>query len=328
MLSILEKRTLIFLFLIYNIGMHIGPYSEIWDENIPETEQPDPTLKGLDLRSNTSILRTMLDSQTKAIQSIEAALPALSSAADAIVTKLSDPSSRLIHGGAGSSGLLAMQDAMELNPTFDWPLERQVFLMAGGDKARLTPIGPEEDNIRTVDDAVKDNNICNKDVVIIVAASGTTPFSVRLLKAANKVGALTISIANNPDTELLNLADHGICLKSGPEIIAGSTRLAAGTAQKAALGMLSSLIMTRLGHVIDGFMVNMVANNQKLYERASRIVASISQCSLEKATNALDETKGAIKPAILVCLGLNQADAKIMLEKTGGDLRHAMEGLV
>jgi N-acetylmuramic acid 6-phosphate etherase len=305
--------------------MHIGPYTEIWGTDTPETERADPALIGMDLLSNDAILRKFLDSQLQAIRSVDTAIPALGAAANEIAEKLSDPDSRLIHAGAGSSGLLAMQDAMEMNPTFDWPLERQVFLMAGGDKARLQPIGPEEDNAKAGQEAARKHHINEKDVVIVVAASGTTPFSVDLLQASKEAGALTIAIANNPDTTMLNIAHHGIFLRSGPEVISGSTRMAAGTAQKAALGMLSSLVMIRMGHVVDGFMVNMVANNHKLQDRAARIVASIGNCNLDAARQALKKSDGAIKSAILIIQGLDFEQAEAVLQKAKGNLRQALK---
>lgn len=308
--------------------MHIGLESDFLDLQLPETEQRYPSAKGLDLKSNTEILRIFLESQSQAVKSIEAAIPVIGAAAADIANKLAHADSRLIHAGAGSSGLLAMQDAMEMNPTFDWPLTRQIFLMAGGDQARLLPIGPEEDNAAAGKSAASEHNICSNDVVIAVAASGTTPFSVDVLSAAKERGALTVAIVNNAETAMLDIADHGIYVRSGPEVIAGSTRLAAGTAQKAALGMLSSLVMLRLGHVVDGFMVNMVANNSKLHDRAARIVSSIAECSQQSARNALEQSSGSIKQAILIALGETAPAAVSNLEKSKGNLRQSMQALM
>lgn len=311
----------------YYIGMHIGLYKHIWGDDTPATEQADPAYKGLDLLGGEEILSHLLDGQARAVEAVRQAIPSINTAAEAIAEKLCDVRSRIIHAGAGSSGLLAMQDAMELNPTFGWPLDRQVFLMAGGDEARLKPIGVAEDNIEAGIKAASDNDISAHDVVIVVAASGTTPFSVGLLQAAQKTGALTIAIANNPNTPMLEIAEHKIYLESGPEVVAGSTRMGAGTAQKATLGMLSTLVMTKMGHVVDGFMINMVADNEKLVERAARIVASIAEVNLDKAHSALIDTKGFIKPAILVASGLTKGAADKALAAADGNLRHALDEL-
>ncbi len=304
--------------------MYIGLYKKIWGNNAPATETPDPKYKGLDLLSGTEILTHLLDGQARAVQSVYAAIPQLDKAADAISQKLQNNNSRLIYAGAGSAGLLALQDAMEINPTFGWPLERQLFLMAGGDDARLKPIGAAENSYYSGEIEIKQHNITSDDIVIIVSASGTTPYSLGLLEAAIKVKALTVAIANNPGSKMLLLADHNICLESGVEVIAGSTRLGAGTAQKAALGMLSTLFMSKMGHIVDGFMVNMVADNEKLVERAARIVASIAEVELNNAERALRQTKGVIKPAILIAMGLTLNLAEAKLAKADGNLRLVM----
>ncbi len=304
--------------------MHIGLYENIWGKNIPATEVADPAYKGLDMLSGAEVLDQLLGGQMRAIQSVKPAIPQLDAAADAIASRLCVPESRLIHAGAGSSGLLAMQDAMEMNPTFGWPIDHQVFLMAGGDEARLSPIGIAEDDLESGRNAAAQHTINSSDVVIIVAASGTTPYSVGLLEAAQNANALTVAIVNNPNTKMLELADHKICLDSGPEVIAGSTRMGAGTAQKAALGMLSTLTMMKMGHIVDGFMVNMVADNDKLLTRAARIVASIAEVDLTVADAALQKSKGIIKPAILVAMGLTIDSAEEALSKTDGNLRQAM----
>ncbi len=304
--------------------MYIGLYKKIWGNDIPATEMPDPKYKGLDLLSGEEMLSHLFDGQVRAIESVRDVIPQLDQTADAISKRLKNKDSRLIYAGAGSAGLIAMQDAMEMNPTFGWPLERQIFLMAGGDQARLQPIGSAESNYDHGFEEIKQHSITNNDVVIIVSASGTTPYCLGLLEAAIKIGALTISIANNPNSKMLLIADHNICLESGVEVISGSTRLGAGTAQKAALGMLSSLFMSKMGHIVDGFMVNMIADNEKLVTRATRIVASIADIELNNAENALKQTKGAIKPAVLIAMGLTLNLAEAELAKANGNLRLVM----
>lgn len=294
---------------------------------LPRTEQLDPSSRGIDARANADALDALWDGQVRAVASVEAAIPQLSKAAASIVERLGNTEGRLIYAGAGSSGLLAMQDGMEMTQTFSWPASRLIFLMAGGDKARLTQIGVEEDNADAATRDLEKINLTKDDVVIAVAASGTTPYTVSMLKQANRVGALTVGIANNENTDVLNLASCPVFLDSGPEVIAGSTRLGAGTAQKAALGMLSTLVMMRLGHVVDGWMVSVVADNFKLRGRACRIVSDISGCVYEDAKRALEKTSGDVKPAILVALGASAEKSNELLSQSNGQLRAAMKNL-
>jgi len=292
---------------------------------LAETERADARYKGFDTWSDTDALAALWQGQQNAIASLKPALPAISAAVTDLAKKLRHGEGRLIYAGAGSSGLLAMQDGMEMTPTFSWPPERLVFLMAGGDAARLYPVGVVEDD---ADAAMRDaatTSITSADVVIGVAASGTTPYTVGLMGAAKTAGALTIAIVNNANTPLAALADHAIVLLSGPEVIAGSTRLAAGTAQKAALGLMSSLLMTRLGHVIDGYMISLTADNIKLRDRASRMIADIASVNQDSASAALENCAGQVKPAILVATGMTPTDAHDALAATGGDLRRTLK---
>jgi len=289
------------------------------------TELASVRYKGLDCWGNDDVLTAIWEGQVRALSGVAGAVPALGEAAVAIVRSLGDDRSRLAYAGAGSSGLLAMQDAAELTPTFGWPTERLVFLMAGGDAARLSPSATGEDDVAAAERDVADAEIAATDVVIAVAASGTTPYTVRLVEAAGQRGALTVGLANNPDTPLLECADHPVLLSSGPEVIAGSTRLGAGTAQKAALGMLSTLVMTRLGHVMDGHMVSVVAGNDKLRERAVRMVGDIAAVSAETAAAAVDTCDGDVKQAALVASGLTRDAARAALDHADGNLRLALE---
>ena len=293
----------------------------------PITERPSLNSKGMDSWNNEAVLSALWDGQVRAIASVEAAIPQISEAATAITSQLNETTGRLVYVGAGSSGLLAMQDGMEMTPTFNWPASRLVFLMAGGEKARLTPIGVEEDDDAAAIRDTTNINLTRDDVVIAVAASGTTPYTVSVLKQARKVNALTVGIANNSNTDVLTLSSFPILLDSGAEVIAGSTRLGAGTAQKAALGMLSSLVMTRLGHVVDGWMVSMIADNTKLKARAERMVSDISHCSDKVAQAALEQSGGDVKLAVLIALGTDLEHAKQQLLKTNGHLRAAMTNL-
>ena len=291
------------------------------------TEEFSPRYKGLDLWPDAEVLAAFWDGQMAAVAAVRPALPAIAAAAAAVAARLGEGGGRLVYGGAGTSGLLAIQDGMEMNSTFGWPPERLLLLMAGGDQARLQITGGDEDDAQSAEQAVEDHRIGPADAVIAVAASGTTPFTVALLRAARAAGALTVGIANCADTPLLQSAEQPILLDSGPEVIAGSTRLNAGTAQKATLGMLSSLAMTRLGHVVDGLMVSLVADNEKLKGRGVRIVAEVAAVEPALAEASLERGQGRVKDAILIARGAAEAQARDLLAASGGNLRVAMERL-
>ncbi len=291
------------------------------------TERFSPRYRGLDTWADEDVLAALWDGQMGAVAAVRAALPAIAAAAAAMADALRDPASRLAYAGAGSSGLLAMQDAMEMHPTFMWPPERLVMMMAGGDTARLRPVGLAEDDAAGAARDVERHAIGAGDVLVAVAASGTTPYTLAATEACAARGATTIAIANVPATPLLAAADHPVLVDSGPEVIAGSTRLNAGTAQKAVLGMLSSLAMTRLGHVVDGLMVGLVADNDKLRGRAVRIVAALAETSPREAERALEASAGVVKTAVLVARGMSAAAAEAHLAEHDGDLRSALAGV-
>ncbi len=291
------------------------------------TEDFSPRYKGLDLWPDEEVLAAFWEGQMRALAQVGPALPAVAAAATAMVERLRKGEGRLIYGGAGVSGLLAVLDGMEMTPTFGWPVERLLLLMAGGDQARLQPSGIPEDDGSAAERDLEAHRIGPADVVIGVAASGSTPYTVALLRGAGMAGALTVAIANNPDTPLLQAAAHPISIPTGPEAIAGSTRLNAGTAQKAVLGMLSSLVMTRLGHVLDGLMVSLDADNEKLRGRAARIVAEIASVGPEQAAAALERCDGRVKDAVLIARGASEERARDLLASHGHNLRAALAGL-
>lgn len=292
-----------------------------------ETEQISPRYKGIDTWPSGEIALSFWEAQMRAITSVKPALPIIERAASAIAQHLSHPKSRLVYVGAGASGLLAMQDAMEMTPTFGWPLERMVFLMAGGDEARLRPTGISEDDQDAAANDLEKYAISEHDVVIALAASGTTPYTVYFVSGAKSRNALVVSIANNPDVPLLSHADFKICLRSGAEVIAGSTRLNAGTAQKCALGILSSMMMMNRGHVVDGMMVSVIADNAKLDERAISIVETIAEVNKAVATDAIGKAEGSVKKGVLLALGCGNDTASNLLERCNGNLREAMSAL-
>lgn len=226
--------------------------------------------------------------------------------------------------GAGTSARIAVQDAVELGPTFNWPDDRIAFAIAGGDSALVRAIEGAEDDRAAAVARMTELLITANDVVIGVAASGATPFTVAALSAARATGALTIGIANTPGAALLDVCDHPILIDTGPEPIAGSTRLNAGTTQKLALNLISTLLMVRLGRVYRGLMVEMRASNEKLRRRAARMVMSIAGCEREAAHRWLSAAKGEVKLAVLMARGLGEEAARALLHKHDGDLRSAL----
>ncbi|MBV9016825.1 MAG: N-acetylmuramic acid 6-phosphate etherase [Alphaproteobacteria bacterium] len=291
-----------------------------------ETERPSPRYSGIDLWSPAEILDAMIEGQFAAVAAVHAARRALEQAALAIEERLR-AGGRLVYAGAGTSGRLAVQDGAELMPTFSWPSERLLLLMAGGDDALLHAVEGAEDAPDEAAGLIYRHRINDKDALIAVAASGTTPFTLACLREAAARGALTVGIANNPDTPLLNEADYPICLDTGAEPIAGSTRMKAGTAQRVALTLLSSLLMIRLGRVYEGLMVDVQPSNRKLVRRSEAILAQLTGHSRDHVRDALRQAKGSVKLALLLLEGRGLDEARDALDEAGGDLRAAKTAL-
>jgi N-acetylmuramic acid 6-phosphate etherase len=288
-----------------------------------DTERPSPRFAAIDTWQPADILDAMVEGQFAAVAAVRTARGAIEQAALALEARLR-AGGRLVYAGCGTSGRLAAQDGAELLPTFGWPAEKVVVLIAGGHEALLKAVEGAEDDIEDAVRLVRDHEVGAEDALIAVAASGTTPFTVACLKEARARGALTIGIANNPDTPLLRTADHGIWLDSGPEPIAGSTRIKAGTAQRIALGLLSSLAMIRLGRVHAGLMVDVQATNAKLARRSEAILRQITGREGPEVRQALGRADGQVKLAVLVLHGLTPEDAAALLDRSGGHLRTAL----
>ncbi len=289
------------------------------------TETIDPRNVGLDTWSDERILDAMIDGQRRAVAAVERARPALAAAAAAVAARVAK-AGRIVYAGAGSSGVIAALDGIELLGTFGWPEDRVAFVLASGD--RLAPItGGEEDDEAAARAAIAALGLTPNDAVIAVAASGTTPFTLAAVDAAVASGSLTVGIANNAGTPLLEAVDVPVLLESGPEVIVGSTRMGAGTAQKAAFNLISTLVMIHLGHIYDGLMVSLRADNKKLRARAIRTLRSITGCSDEEAAEALLKCGGNVKPAALVLRGIAPAEAERLLGEAGGNLRTALTRL-
>ena len=288
-----------------------------------ETERPSPRYAGIDVWEPADVLDAMIDGQFSAVAAVRAARPALERAALAMEARLRHRG-RLIYAGAGTSGRLAVQDGAELMPTFSWPPERLLLLIAGGDKAMVRAVEGAEDEIGQATELVHRHGVGADDVLIAVAASGTTPFTLACLREAKRLGALTIGIANNPGTPLLGEAEHPILLETGPEPIAGSTRMNAGTAQRIALNVLSSLLMIRLGRVYKGMMVDVQASNAKLAQRREAMLLSLTGGNRQDVRAALERANGSVKLAVLLLEGCDLEMARTALDNAGGRLRAAI----
>ena len=291
------------------------------------TEHISPRFVELDSWSTRDMVDAMFEGQLAAAAAVRAALPNIAAAADAAVPAL-ERGGRLVYVGAGTSGRIAVQDGAELPPTYNWPSDRLVFVMAGGMDALLRSSEGAEDRSEEGARAIAEARVNRDDVVIGVAASGTTPFTVGALRTASERGAVTIAVANNRDAPLFDVARHHILIETGTEVVAGSTRMQAGTAQKIVLNLFSTAVMVRLGRVYRGLMVNMRARNVKLRRRAEVIVTQIVGCSANDAARFVEKADGDVKLAILLGLGLEAGDAAKVLKRHHGNLRAAIGELM
>ena len=291
----------------------------------PNTELMHHEAANLDRLSNAEILTILHRSQVDAANAVAAAIDSLAQGAEAMALAVRN-GRKLVYAAAGSSGLQGMADGLEITPTFGVPISQIKILRAGGLEDLSRPKGEAEDNVAA---AQLDASVIEAgDCVICLAASGSTAYTITILKLAQEKDAVTIGISNNPDTALLSHADIPIHLPTPPEVIAGSTRLGAGTAQKIALNMMSSLMGVRLGHVLDGLMVNVIANNEKLYRRAEEIVMQVTGCGRSTASSNLHKANGAVKEAVLLALGAQSYfDAQNLLERNNQNLRDALAAL-
>jgi len=288
------------------------------------TERTSPRSLGIDTWPSSDILAHLWQDQINGVSAVRAAMGQIESAAMSAVDRLRNEKSRLIYVGAGSSGVLAGLDGIELPCTFGWPEDRLAVYRADDSENILTITTPGDDDLDASLIDFEKSRISDKDVVVTVSASGNTPYTCLFAEQAKQDSALVIGMANNVGSRLLDIADHPILLDTGPEVIAGSTRLKAGTAQKTALGMFSTLIMTRLGHVHDGMLIDVEPENAKLRKRAARVVASIAGVTVDAAEGALRQTEYRVKPAVLVAKGMTPKQAQKTLKESGQNLREAL----
>lgn len=291
-----------------------------------ETEFRSPRFEGLDTWNNSEILSALLGGQHRALHAVWGALGPLEHAVSSAIERLANSTGRLIYIGAGTSGRLAVLDGIELTPTFGWPTDRIVYLFAGGEAGLRHSVEGAEDDEDKGRAAIAETQVGPDDVVLALAASGTTPYTRAAVQAARDAEALTISFANNPGSPLLGDTEISILLRTGPEVLAGSTRLAAGTSQKVALNLFSTALMIGLNKVHRGYMVDMQASNEKLVLRAERMVMEICDCSLEAAKTALQEAEYHTKLAILLVNKIEKSTALELLERHNGNLGAALKG--
>jgi N-acetylmuramic acid 6-phosphate etherase len=307
------------------VALHIDVIdTKQFQEKAVSTELISPRYADLDLWSTEGAVQAMLEGQLAAAAAVQSQVAAIAAAADAAADRLRDGKGRLVYVGAGTSGRLAVLDGVELGPTYGWGSDRLVFALAGGMDALLTSVEGAEDDAAAGERAIRTAGPSAADVVIGVAASGRTPYTVAAVQAAAAAGALTIGIASNTGTPLLEAAGHPILVDTGAEIVAGSTRMKAGTAQKIALNLFSTAVMLRLGRVYKGLMVDMRLSNEKLRDRAATMVCEISGVARSAAEKALDRSGGNIKLAALVAHGAEPENAAALLRDTGDNLRIAI----
>lgn len=288
------------------------------------TEQPSTQHPDLDLLNTPELLAALLDDQAGALRAVQAAALAIAVAIDLTAERLL-LGGRLVYLGAGTSGRLGVLDGVELLPTFSWPPERLVTLIAGGQGAMFRSAEGAEDDREAGERDLRAARLSRHDVLIALAASGTTPYVLGGVEYARSVGALSIGISNNPGSPLLLLAQVAITLDTGPEVISGSTRLKAGTAQKMTLNALSSAVMVRLDKVYGNLMVDLKVSNAKLRRRAVSLTVLASGASHAEAERALAEAGDQVKIAtVMLRLGLDADAARSALGQVGGSLRAAL----
>ena len=288
------------------------------------TETPSDQHPDLDQYATGDLVRAFTADQVHAASVVHAAAAQLARAIDAAVPRIA-AGGRLIYVGAGTSGRLGVLDSVELFPTVTWPKERALAVIAGGSNAIFQAVeGAEDDRAQGAAD-VRALHVLPNDVAILIAASGATPYVLGALDAAKAAGALTIGIANNPGAPVAGQAEIGITLDTGSEVISGSTRLKAGTAQKIALNTLSSSIMVRLHKVYGNLMVDLCPTNAKLFRRAIALTRRVTGADEDTARRALEACDYRVKVAIVsIARKIEAAAARAELEKVDGSVRRAL----
>ncbi|MFZ6861629.1 N-acetylmuramic acid 6-phosphate etherase [Undibacterium sp. Ji67W] len=289
------------------------------------TEQMRQEHANLDLYSNADLVNAFIKDQLNAVNAVQDARSSLCEVIDAAVPRIA-AGGRLIYVGAGTSGRLGLLDSVELYPTFSWDRSRSIALMAGGDTALYEAVEGAEDDVAAGSSDLSLHLPTANDVVFLIAASGRTPYVIGACQRARESGSLTVAIVNNGEAPISVIAEHAIVLSTGPEVISGSTRLKAGTAQKIALNTLSSAIMVRLHKVYGNLMVDLKATNEKLIQRAINLTAFSAGVEIEEARTMLERCQFQIKVAIVALkCEVEPIVAQALLNEAQGSIRAAIE---
>ena len=288
------------------------------------TEGRNPNSMNLDQVSTLEMVKIMNNEDAKVAAGISTVLPEIAQAIDRAAERFAT-GGRIIYIGAGTSGRLGLLDGVELTPTYSVPATRAFGIIAGGDEAVYKAIEGAEDSRELGLADIKAVELTPQDILIGLSASGRTPYVLAALEYGKKVGALTISVSANPNSEMATVADVGIDVAVGPEVITGSTRMKSGTAQKMVLNMISSGIMVRTGKVYQNLMINVQATNEKLVNRGIRIVSQATGVSFEEADKVFYESGERVNVAILMLeLSISSDEAKKLLEEKDGNIANVI----
>jgi N-acetylmuramic acid 6-phosphate etherase len=288
------------------------------------TEQANPASTQIDTLSTEEALRIINAEDQKVAVAVEREIPAIARAVDAIVAAL-ERGGHLFYLGAGTSGRLGVLDASEIPPTFSAPPSMVQGIMAGGESALSKATETTEDDPAIGARDLTGHGFTASDVLVGIAASGRTPYVLGAVAEAKKLGAVTIGICCTPDAELSRAVDIAIAPLVGPEIVAGSTRMKSGTAQKLVLNMLSTATFVRLGYVYGNLMVNVQPKNEKLVDRARRIIAQSAGVTAERAAELLELSGDCVRTAIVMGkAGVGRTEAERRLAAAGGRIRKAL----
>ncbi|RKD32253.1 N-acetylmuramic acid 6-phosphate etherase [Thermohalobacter berrensis] len=288
------------------------------------TESRNPNTLNIDTMSTHEIVTAINEEDKKVAYAVEKAKEKIAEAIDLITERLSK-GGRLFYVGAGTSGRLGIVDASECPPTFGVSHELVQGVIAGGNEAIFKATEGAEDNKELGKEDLKNRGLNNKDVVCGIAASGRTPYVIGALEYAKELGALTVSITMNSESKISKMVDVPISIEVGPEVITGSTRMKAGTAQKMILNMLSTGTMIKLGKVYSNLMVDVKVSNEKLFNRAKRIIMITTGVDEDKAEEMLKRSNNNVKLAIMMIkTGLEKEEAERLLNKNSGHIRRAL----
>ncbi len=292
---------------------------------LSNTETPNAKFAALEQFGTLDLVRAFVDDQHNAVAAVQAAASDIARAIEAAVPRIR-AGGRIVYAGAGTSGRLGLLDSVELNPTFSWPDNRAVALLAGGADALYRAVEGAEDSREMGAADMARVNVAANDVVLLLAASGSTPYVIGATEAARTRGALTIGVANNPSSVVVAGAEFGITLDTGSEVISGSTRLKAGTAQKIFLNTFSSCVMVRLNKVYGNLMVDVRATNAKLIRRCVNLTVTATGADASVVRDVLARCDFQVKVAIVaIKKELNIEQARQRLARVDGSVRAALE---